>query len=1036
MRHPGATGRLTGLRLALRGIAYRRLTAAVVLVLAVVAATAAVVAPLYSRAAEESIARGALDRSDVFARAVHADVSSNAARVALPASGTLDSLSRRLRPPVFGTPRLSSTTESTVAPTAGPQAGGQVEVPLLDREGLCEHLVMSSGRCPSRAGEAALTTRSMKLLGLHLGSRFSAGLIDVQRQDGSQQVARLTVVGTAEPFDLDDDYWVGRAMFRYYPIERPRGLSALPPITDAVWLAPGSAQALGVQSYSVDVPVHGAAIGLDEGPAVAAAVTKARDDLGKVSVAVTSQLPVLIEGANRRSDVVRVAAPLAAFQLVLLAWVILAHVVGSATQERAPELGLAKLRGLTPPRTVRFGLGEVAVLLLVSAPVGTLLGWWVVHEVAGHLLEPGITLAITPTVVGSVLLGVVGGLAAAAVAARSVARGHVSDLLRRVPGAGHGRRAGAVEGIVLALVAAGIVQLAVAPGSAPGPVASAAPGMIALGGALLAARALRWLSRRRAARALDRGRPGLLVGWAGVARRAGTARTTGVLAAALCLLLVGVQAWAVAARERQVRALAETGAAVVLDVRAASPATVLGAVRRADPGAHYAMTAMALAGSNTTSRALAVDGTRADAVLGYSGRGPRHVAGVLRPRLPAAVVLRPGSFAADVTVTALDTVTPLVLSATIEAGDGWREVDLGALQLGRRTYRGAVPASCADGCRLVGLAVRHTAADISSGRATLQVRELSAAADGALAPLDAGLSDVASWRPAAQDDEGAVTELTPGAVLTAQLTAPGSFPARIVRADAPALLPALVGGRAAVRDGVIAVAGADGAPTRVRSAGTAAFVPGLGRDGVLVDLELALREVPTGSSDGVQVWLARDDPSAERALVADLAAAGVQVTARATSAEALRVLDREGAVLALLLFLACGAVAVVVALGAVLVAAFVGSRQRAAEVAALRAVGVRRPVLRRAMLVENLAGVGVAVVCAVGAAAVAGAVVLPVLPLADEDSAVVVADTAPALVAGVWSVLGVTALLAVVAVLVASAQLRGGSVDRIREGGR
>ena len=54
---------LTTLRLAVGGIAYRRSTAVIVLLLAVVASTAAVVAPLYSRAAEESIARGALVRS-------------------------------------------------------------------------------------------------------------------------------------------------------------------------------------------------------------------------------------------------------------------------------------------------------------------------------------------------------------------------------------------------------------------------------------------------------------------------------------------------------------------------------------------------------------------------------------------------------------------------------------------------------------------------------------------------------------------------------------------------------------------------------------------------------------------------------------------------------------------------------------------------------------------------------------------------------------------------------------------------------------
>jgi hypothetical protein len=61
---------------------------------------------------------------------------------------------------------------------------------------------------------------------------------------------------------------------------------------------------------------------------------------------------------------------------------------------------------------------------------------------------------------------------------------------------------------------------------------------------------------------------------------------------------------------------------------------------------------------------------------------------------------------------------------------------------------------------------------------------------------------------------------------------------------------------------------------------------------------------------------------------------------------------------------------------------------------------------------------------------------LPVLPLADEESTVLVPHTAPDLVAGAWSVVGVTALLVVLAVLVASAQLRGGSVERMKEGAR
>ena len=86
---------------------------------------------------------------------------------------------------------------------------------------------------------------------------------------------------------------------------------------------------------------------------------------------------------------VRVAAPLAAAQLVLLAWVILAHVVGSATEERAPELGLAKLRGQGPGRTVRFGLAEVVLLLLVAAPLGTVPGWLLVRWRPAMSSRPG-----------------------------------------------------------------------------------------------------------------------------------------------------------------------------------------------------------------------------------------------------------------------------------------------------------------------------------------------------------------------------------------------------------------------------------------------------------------------------------------------------------------------------------------------------------------------------------------------------------------------------------------------------------------------
>ena len=224
-----------------------------------------------------------------------------------------------------------------------------------------------------------------------------------------------------------------------------------------------------------------------------------------------------------------------------------------------------------------------------------MLGWLAVRVAASRVFEAGTAVHPTRWAVASVALGVVGGIGAAAVAAHGVGRQHVAELLRRVPGAAAGRRAGIAEGGLLALVLAGVVQLVVTRDETPGPVAMAAPGMIALGGALLGARALRLLARRRAARSMETGRPAAVLGWAGVLRRAGVARTTGVLTAAIALLLVGVQAWSVAGRERAVRATAENGAAVVLSAQATSPRALLDAVRAVDPGGEHAMARRAAA---------------------------------------------------------------------------------------------------------------------------------------------------------------------------------------------------------------------------------------------------------------------------------------------------------------------------------------------------------------------------------------------------------------------------------------------------------
>ena len=1044
---------LTTLRLAVGGIAYRRSTAVIVLLLATVASTAAVVAPLYSRAAEESIARGTLLRSDQFARAVHVDVSTNAATSSsAPKLDEGKALTREgLTSSAFRPLVVVRTTEGVTTADAGPQAGGRVVVPVAERSELCGHLRVDAGRCPVGPDQVAMPTRSLELLGLHLGDRLHLTLPDVASAEHGQGSADLTVVGSYQPFSLDDPYWLGRQIFGYVPHSRPKGLDDLPPVTDTLLAGEGFAQQVGLAGYTLDVPVDPTRLDLQTAPAAAEQVTRFQRGLGLRGALVTSQLPVLVDQASARSTVVRVAAPLAAVQLVLLAWVILAHVVGSATQERAPELGLAKLRGQSPGRTVRFGLAEVVLLLLVAAPLGSVLGWLAVRLAASRLFEAGTAVHPTGWVVASVALGVVGGIAAAAVAAHGVGRQHVAELLRRVPGAAAGRRAGIVEGALLALVLAGVVQLALARDETPGPIAMAAPGMIALGGALLAARALRLLARRRAARSLEAGRPAAVLGWAGVLRRAGVARTTGVLTAAIALLLVGVQAWSVAGRERAVRATAENGAAVVLSARAASPRALLDGVRAADPSGSYAMAVVRLPGGDTNPTVVAVDASRADHVLSFGHQRPDDPASTLRPKLPASVQLEPGVVEVGLDAGSLASPSPVTASVTVErppsgsvatgAGDSaddtsWVELSLGDLKRGPHTYRADVPQWCQGGCRLVGLALTHPGRDISAATADLSVTSIAAGPAGDVSPLATAFDQPHAWRPGVPDIGAAFVQLTPGRELAVSLSAPGGVPARIVHGDAPDPLPALVGPDTARRDGVVQGVGPDGGLLRGAETRPVAFVPGLGRSGALVDLELALRASGRSGNGELQVWVDRDDPASERALVAALGEHGVTITGRTPAARAEGTLAKDGAVLSLMLFLICGGVALVVSAGAMLVAAFVGGRQRATEAASLRAVGVPRRVVRGGLMVENLAGTGIALVGGAVAAAVAARVVLPVLPLFDAPSEYVAVSAAPDLAVGGWTMLAVAVVLCALATAVAAGQLRGGTVDRIREGTR
>jgi hypothetical protein len=419
-----SSGWATSLRLALAGLWFRRSTALIVLVLATVASAASVVAPLYSRAAEESIVRDTLARADPFTLSVQVSVPRGGSQVGLgPASDggfAVQVANRHLTNPAFGTPRLAYTGRGKYTPAAGEFQGAEVDGAVVERAGVCEHLSLAAGRCPRSATEALFTRRSLQLVGGRLGGTVQVELpesVDVTT-GAIPPVLTLRVVGTFDPVPVKSPYWAGRPYFdAFYPQSVVRCgpcLDETPPVADPVFVGPGAARLARITTYTVDVPVLPDRVRLDDAPLLQRQVRKLRDANVAYLLTTDSQLPAALARANDGRDLVRIAAPLAVTQLVLLSWWTLFLVVGSATEERSPELGLAKLRGLTARQTRRFGLAEVFLLLLVAAPLGTVAGYLAVRGSAGRVFAPGTQVVFSWPVLLTVLVTVVGGLVTAA----------------------------------------------------------------------------------------------------------------------------------------------------------------------------------------------------------------------------------------------------------------------------------------------------------------------------------------------------------------------------------------------------------------------------------------------------------------------------------------------------------------------------------------------------------------------------------------------------------------------------------------------
>jgi len=424
--------------------------------------------------------------------------------------------------------------------------------------------------------------------------------------------------------------------------------------------------------------------------------------------------------------------------------------------------------------------------------------------------------------------------------------------------------------------------------------------------------------------------------------------------------------------------------------------------------------------------------------------GPsRGIGSTLAPATVPSLHLHPGPVEVDLDLQEMRSPTPLTVSAKLDVQGSFEYVALGQLRRGDHTYRGQVPAECRGGCRLAGLVFNHPGTDIAGATARLHVAGLSGTDEGGnLAQLEGSFGVPGGWRPGAPTVGGPEVRLRAGKELLVDLQAPGGPYAEVVRGDSPEPLPAVVtreaAGPSAAQGGVPVgeTTGMSGTTTRFTVSRVVDYAPRAGDRAVIVDLGLALRLDDDARVGEQQVWLSRSDTGDEQALVRSLRQSGVTVRSRETAAALERVYAGDGAVLALRLLLVCGAAAVVVSVGALLVAAYVGRRQRAYEVAALRAVGLRRRTVRALLLRENVGTVLVALACGALASLLAVWAVLPALPQFDAPSSSIPVRYAPVAAAGWLAVGALAGLLVLVGLTVATLQLRAGRSDRLREGVR
>lgn len=1016
-------------------VRYRPFQALALATLAALVTACAAFAPLYDRAMQQALTDIEVERADPAAVALQMNAGADYMLSAKP-ENVLALVTPQMRDSYLE-PVLGYRASAGVLPGGPTDPAGD----LVWREGWCGQVVLVEGHCPAAPGDIAVSTADAENFGLTVGARVTITAATAEEDAASAAGADLRVAAVYEVAS-DQGYWMGLNLTGRSGLAEPGLLSR---VQHDVWLTDrstfdgGRVPVLPEQAPAVVLPLDAAGLGVDELMTLATGVGKLAEagasPVAPFPVEVHSGLPDIAKDVRDQTEQSRVTVPLLMAQLGLLALVVLWLTLLAVTEQRRPEVALARLRGrgrrgarsLLARELLPVALGGV-VPGVVLALVGTTLARTTV--LPGHApFETGVRLlAAVGLATGALLL-----LTMLAVA--RVAREPVETLLRRVPPRRSSWAMGTGDALVVA--GAGSLVLVFATGGLDGPVALAAPGLLAVVVGLVLAHLTTPLAAATGRRVLGRGRVRAAVSLLDAARSPATRRVVAIVTLASALAVFSADALVIGERNRAAASEQQAGARLVAEVEGGNLGAVREALEQADPegGEMTPVVRIRPPGAGSVETVAVVPDQFRRIALTPGGAPPARTWDLLD--LPDVDPLEVTGTRLGVTV-ARSTLRatradgepgPLSLGVDLVTSEGETlHTTLGSLEGSVDGARFEVPSYCRDRCYVSALWL-HTLPGASI-IGTLTLRDLRGDAPVAIGPAD-------QWTPVDDDAQGRMRpdSSDPGR-LRLQVQTDGAAEIRMSQVWLPSRVPALLTGGlppgAAGR--LFDISALDGTVQRADAATALDRVPGAGQHAALVNLDLVARGVALATSAHIEVWFAHDDQQLLTELAAALEERGTRVTATTTLTGIRDSFDDSAAAWSIQLAGLVGAAAVLLALLVLLVGAASSWRSRTRDLAALRMSGVPRRDIGSMAVAAQLPAVVVGVVAGTATGVYGAHLALPTVPLFAGQPAVSTLDLSTAWWSVALAVVASTVVLGGGSALIGRLLARRAAVRRLREG--